>query len=422
MFTEDITNIKRIEASLQSALVKAENANRTKSEFLANMSHEIRTPMTAILGYADLLLDDTEIAHQEERRADALRTIRRNGEHLLGIINDILDLSKIEAGMMTCEAIACSPQRIVEDLVLMMRPRAEVKHIDFNVNFAGPLPCEIRSDPTRLHQVLVNLVGNAIKFTSAGSVELSVRYVNAPRPCLEFDVIDTGAGMRREQLERLFVPFTQGDASTTRRFGGTGLGLAISRRLAEMLDGDVEVVSSRPDHGSHFRFRLFGGILPGTALVDPAATCAVIADKNLRRSTNVAPLAGCRVLLAEDGADNQRLIAHLLRRAAAIVEIVDNGQKAIDTVDAALRAGQRFDVILMDMQMPVLDGYEATKRLRSLNYPGTIIALTAHAMSDDRDKCLAAGCSEYLTKPIDRRALVAMLLKFYERDAVMLGM
>ncbi|MDZ4780872.1 MAG: ATP-binding protein, partial [Planctomycetia bacterium] len=415
MFNEDVTALKRIEGSLQTALEKAERANRTKSEFLANMSHEIRTPMTAILGYSDLLLDDLDLAQDETRRSDALRTIRRNGEHLLSIINEILDLSKIEVGMMKVESINCSPQQLVDDLLLMMRPRAAAKGIALAASFEGLLPRHIQSDPTRLRQILVNLVGNAVKFTSAGSVELVTRFRAEPKPRLEFDVIDTGPGIPQDQIEQLFCPFTQGDASTTRKYGGTGLGLAISKRLAELLDGDVEVVESVVDHGSRFRLTVSHGVSADTPLVAPTLLEDQEGASAPRRSTAVAPLAGCRVLLAEDGVDNQRLISHLLRRAAASVEVVENGQTALEAMRIEQREGRRIDIVLMDMQMPILDGYEATKQLRAEGYTGAIIALTAHAMADDRGKCLAAGCSEYLTKPVDRRKLVAMLLQFYQQ-------
>ena len=418
MFTEDITELKRIEGSLQAALERAERANRTKSEFLANMSHEIRTPMTAILGYADLLLEETELAQDEARRSDALQTIRRNGEHLLSIINEILDLSKIESGMMKVESINCSPQQLVDDLLLMMRPRAASKGIALSARFDGPIPRQIQSDPTRLRQILVNLVGNAVKFTSTGSVQLVTRFCAESKPRLEFDVIDTGPGIAPEQIEQLFCPFTQGDASTTRRYGGTGLGLAISKRLAELLDGSVEVIESVVGRGSHFRLSVSHGVSANAPLVLPTEWEDRDNASAPRRSTAVAPLAGCQVLLAEDGADNQRLISHLLRRAAAGVDVVDNGQLALEFMEQATRDGRRIDIVLMDMQMPVLDGYEATRRLRAAGYKGAIIALTAHAMSDDRGKCLAAGCSEYLTKPVDRRKLVTMLLQFYQQEAL----
>jgi signal transduction histidine kinase/CheY-like chemotaxis protein len=411
MFTEDITRLKRTEESLLTALTKAENANRTKSEFLANMSHEIRTPMTAILGYTELMLEDADLAGDELRREDALRTIRRNGEHLLGVINDILDISKIEAGRMTVESIPCSPTRIVEDLVLMMRPRAEAQGIDFSVHYEGALPPVMRSDPVRLRQILVNLVGNAIKFTSNGSVKLIVGYSASPRPELTFDVFDTGVGMYPEQVERIFSPFAQGDASTTRKFGGTGLGLAISRSLAKLLCSDVALVSSSPGVGSHFRLRVWGGLASSDSPMRPDS----VAEQRVKSgiSSYSHPLAGCQILLAEDGVDNQRLISYVLKRAGALLEIVDNGEKAVQAIEAARLEGRRIDIVLMDMQMPILDGYQATERLRAAGFAAPIIALTAHAMSDDREKCLAAGCTEYLSKPIDRRALVATLLRYY---------
>jgi signal transduction histidine kinase len=391
---------------------RAEAANQAKSEFLANMSHEIRTPMTAILGFADLLMEDGDLSRAPERRVESIRTIQRNGEHLLSLINDILDLSKIEAGKLTVESVPCSPAQILADVESLMRVRADAKGIAFQIQQEGPLPESIDTDPTRLRQVLVNLVGNAVKFTEVGGVWLIARCVRGPEPRLEFDVLDTGVGLSEEQISRLFQPFTQADASTSRRFGGTGLGLTISRRLATLLGGEVSVVESAPGAGTRFRFTLSIGSLDAARWVTPAHE-----PRPSRRQRQMtaepaaadAPLGGCRILLAEDGPDNQRLIAHVLRRAGADVTLVENGRLAVDQAWDAHRSEQPFELVLMDMQMPVLDGYEATALLRAQGYQGTIVALTAHAMTGDREKCLAAGCDGYTTKPIDRARLIAEL-------------
>ncbi len=407
-------NRKRAQSALQEARKAAEDASKAKSEFLANMSHEIRTPMTAILGFADLLLEHGRLDAAPPERIDAAKTIKSNGEHLLSLINDILDLSKIEAGKMTVEHIACSPCGIIAEVTSLMNVRAEAKGVPLTVEYAGPIPATIQSDPVRLRQILVNLTANAIKFTEVGRVSLVTRWVDDGRaPRMEFDVVDTGIGMTPEQLPRVFQPFDQADTSTTRRFGGTGLGLAISKRLAQMLGGDVVVVETRRGAGTRVRLTVPTGSLAGVPLLaDPtsATTVAHAQDTDTAEGgPRQTPLANLRILLAEDGPDNQRLICYLLKKAGATVTVVENGKLAVEAALAACDEGIAFDAILMDMQMPVVDGYEATRRLRRDGYPGLIVALTAHAMSGDRAKCVEAGCDEYASKPVDRAKLITLI-------------
>ena len=394
---------------LEIARHRAEQANQAKTEFLANMSHEIRTPMTAILGFADVLLIEEGIESAPPERIDALQTIKRNGEHLLEIINDILDLSKIEASSLAVERIRFAPSKIVSDVVSLMRIRAEAKSLDLRAAYFGPVPETIESDPTRLRQILINLVGNALKFTTAGSVEIRVRLVHgiADDGLLELAVVDSGVGMTREQLGRLFRPFTQADASTTRKFGGTGLGLTITKRLTEMLGGEIRA-ESEPGVGSTFTATIATGSLAGVRMIEPTAPSPTNRTPAPMPQTQ-KPILDCRILLAEDGVDNQRLISFVLKKAGASVSIVENGQAAMERALEARDAGKPFDVILMDIQMPVMDGYTATSRLRAAGYDGAIIGLTAHTMSGDRDKCLAAGCDDYATKPIDRAKLVTLI-------------
>jgi len=394
---------------LQAAQLAAESASRAKSEFLANMSHEIRTPMTAILGYADLL---QETGQSDLERAEHVRTIRRNGEHLIAVINDILDLSKIEAERMEVERIECSPLRIAADVVSLLRLRAGAKDLDLTLDCHVPVPEVIESDPTRLRQILMNLVGNAIKFTDSGSVRVVLALDDtAPgaRPKLRIDVVDTGVGISPEQRTVLFRPFAQGDTSTSRRFGGTGLGLAISRRLAQLLGGDI-TLESEAGRGSTFSLTIDPGAFdPEKLIATPDRVDAILNHASHAPlegdGTSAVTLRG-RVLLAEDGPDNQRLLSHHLRKAGAQVEIAANGLQAVELVEDAQRRGDPFALILMDMQMPEMDGYTAARAIRDSGVATPIVALTAHAMRGDREKCINAGCDDYLSKPVLRDDLL----------------
>jgi signal transduction histidine kinase/CheY-like chemotaxis protein/HPt (histidine-containing phosphotransfer) domain-containing protein len=378
-------------------------ANRAKSEFLANMSHEIRTPMTAIIGYADLLLDPATTAAEQRMH---IQTIRRNGEHLLTILNDILDLSKIESGRMTVETVACSPSMIIVDVASLMRVRAAEKGLFFEVHYQTAIPETIKSDPTRLRQILMNLVGNAIKFTQTGGVRILARCTTSgAEPKLELEIVDTGIGMTEEQTAQLFQPFVQADSSTTRKFGGTGLGLAICRRLARMLGGDIRADSS-PGRGSSFRFEVSTGSLEGVRMFEQLTEAGIPESGPEFPAERSIERIDCTELLAEDGVDNQVLVSKHLTRAGAMVKVVENGRLALHEALAAALAGRPYDVVLMDMQMPVMDGYAATSELRRKGYTGPIVALTAHAMAGDRERCIGAGCTDYLTKPTSRQKLV----------------
>ena len=393
------------EADCRSAL----ESSRVKSEFLANMSHEIRTPMTAIQGYADLLLDATL---SPSDRLEYLVTIRRNTDHLMRLLNGILDLSKIESGKLTVERVACSPAQIVVDVASLMRVQAMEKSLELSVEFVTPIPETIQSDPTRLRQILLNLVGNAVKFTARGTVAIYVRCEEpaGPSPRLSFEIADTGIGLTKSQIGKLFADFMQANSSTTREFGGTGLGLSIAKRLAKLLGGDI-TVESLPGRGSSFTLNIETGSLSNVQMLadlreaglalDPAASGPVSGE------TPTKPSA--RVLLAEDGHDNQVLITTHLRRAGAHVTVAENGRIALDLASAAAESGEPFDVILMDMQMPEMDGYTATATLRKNGYTWPIVALTAHAMEGDREVCLSAGCNDYLTKPVDRAKLIRLV-------------
>jgi Amt family ammonium transporter len=410
---------------LRKAKKRAEAATRAKSEFLANMSHEIRTPMTAIQGFTELLLEEGDLGRAPSRRIEQLHTLKRNGQHMMQILSDILDIAKIEAGKIEVERLPVSPCEVVADVTAVMCNAATEKEIGFDVAYLGKIPAMIQTDPTRLRQILMNLVGNAIKFTEQGGVRVVTQLVQGEEeePMLRFAVSDTGAGLSPEAQEKIFQSFEQADASTTRQFGGSGLGLAISRQLARLLGGDI-ALESIEGQGSTFTLTIEVGSLEGVEMIDDPAQLGAdpfteleddeSTPRFLQRMREEGP--GGRILLVEDGEDNRRLIAFTLKKSGFEVSHAENGSVGVELALAARDAGQPFDLILMDMQMPVMDGYEATRRLRESGEGAAIVALTAHAMKGNRERCIEAGCDDFATKPISRRQLVTTVLNHLSKQ------
>lgn len=406
--------ISKYSQSLEHEIKLKDDANRAKSEFLANMSHEIRTPMTAILGFLDALGDIVSRDKATKEAVEMVSIIRSNAGHLMTVINDVLDVSKIEAGKLTIELLEVDPILIVEESISLLKPIADEKGLSLEAKFDGQVPARILSDSVRLKQVLVNVLGNAIKFTDSGEVVIEVsshQSAENNRTFLSYRVRDTGIGMSPEQVEVVarFNAFQQADASMSRRFGGTGLGLRISAALCEMLGGEL-AVESELGVGSVFTITIDGGetsaledisgqkkrvvqVLPRIGEMPTESSC----EKGHR-------LEGRSVLLVEDGVDNQRLISFFLRKEGADVAIASDGQQGVECFRAQ---PDKFDFVLMDMQMPIMDGYTAASLLRSEGYKKPIIAITAHAMTSDREKCYQAGCDGYLSKPIDRERFIA---------------
>jgi hypothetical protein len=363
----------------------AERANRIKSLFLANMSHEIRTPLNAILGFVDLLKDTSLTARE---RLQYLGIIERTGFNLATIINDILDISKVEAGKLEIEATTGSLTQLINDLRFLLGLRCEEKGIYLRFHHDG-LPEHIATDLNRYKQILFNVIGNAIKFTKDGGVTVSFGIRDEILYCT---VDDTGIGVLPENRDKLFRTFSQVDPSIRKEFGGTGLGLILSKRLAGMLGGDVRLEESLPGRGSRF------------VVTIAYKAGAPISRKPIRSSRTTRSLDGKRILLVEDSVDNQILAQQYLLREGAEVDIANHGVEALANMDRT-----SYDLVLMDMQMPIMDGYTATHQLRERGCRTPIIALTAHAMKEDLDKCLSAGCDSYLSKPIRRQDLISKI-------------
>lgn len=400
---KEVEKRKQIEQDLIASRDAALAATRAKESFLANMSHEIRTPLTAIIGFADTGLDHDQTTQQ---RIAALKTIRRSGDHLLSLINDILDFSKIEAGELQTEKMPINPLQQVVDVESIIMGQAEKKGLNLVVDYKFPLPKEIHSDAVRIKQVLLNLCNNAIKFTDTGEVRITVEY-NPAQNEISFVIKDTGIGMSQEQLEKIFKPFIQADSSTSRRFGGTGLGLSLSRQLATLLNGQL-TVSSEKGKGSMFTFSIRLDEKDNEALINSLDEARLTADDV---STNVPTRKQLKgdVLLAEDNITNQELIRMYLEKMGARVTCADNGAIAV-----SLAQQHKYDLIFMDMQMPVMSGIDAVLHLRKMNYNGPIVMLTANVTSDDKARCLEAGANEFVTKPIVRQALFETTGRYLE--------
>ena len=399
----DITEESVAAEKIKIAKDGADTANQAKSDFLANMSHEIRTPLAAILGFTELL-ESRETSPQQNA---PLEKIRRNVQNLTELIDEILDLSKVEAGKLEINLIKFELLSEISEAIGLLRTKAELKKVAFDISFIGAIPETILSCPMRLRQILMNIIGNAVKFTAKGSVNVAVELTRDE--LLTFRVSDSGCGLTEAQQLQIFRPFGQADSSVTRKYGGTGLGLNLSRKLAEALGGNVILAKSEEGKGSTFTITVGCGPLAGVRRLDGVTQADLLA----RPTGAMEPfrindrLGGMQILLVEDSEDNQILLSTFLRMSGAQVTLADNGERGLH-----MALGGEFDLVFMDVQMPVMDGYEASRRLKEASYDSPVVALTAHAMSGEREKCIAAGYVDYVAKPVSARALTAMAEKY----------